>query len=1169
MKVFVVILVMAAFICICAGAAAQQAWAARYNGPGNGWDGATAIAADSSGNVYVTGESYGVGTGGDYVTIKYDPSGNQLWAATYNGPGNSSEQTSAIALDSGGNAYVTGLSVGVGTGADYATIKYDPSGNQLWVARYNGPGNDWDKAYGIAVDSGGNAYVTGVSLGIGTAYDYVTIKYDPAGSQLWVRRYNGPGNGNDEARAIALDSSGNVYVTGLSMGSGTQLDYATIKYDPSGVQLWAATYDGPGNGNDEARAIALDSSGNVYVTGQSAGSGTGDDYATIKYDGLTGNPLWPAAARYDGPASLDDLAWAIALDSGGNVYVTGGSDDGVTSGDYATVKYNGATGNQLWAARYNGPANGYDEAWAIALDSSGNVFITGESTGIGTSTDYVTVGYDPAGNQFWVARYDGPANGSDMAHAIAVDSGGSIYVTGGSEGSGSSHDYATIKYYNPAPSQLWERRYNGPANGRDGMWYPYAAYPIAVDPAGNVHVTGESTGSGTGLDYATIKYDTAGTQLWVPEARCDNWPVSGNDGATAITVDSSGNVYVTGYSTNAAGNYDYATMKYGPSGNQLWAAAPRYDGTGSWLDVATAIAVDPAGNVYVTGFSWGGATGFDYATIKYNSAGTQQWVARYDYSWDSKMDGNDKAWSITVDSSGNVYVTGESWAEKSLTDKSLDYATIMYSGATGSQVWAARYDGPARDVDEAFGIVLDSSGNVYITGESTGIGTGLDYATIKYDPAGNQLRLDRYDGPANGHDSGYAICLDSSGNPHVTGESAGISTGQDYATIKYDPSLNRLWPAAARYDGPASLDDVGRDLAVDAAGNVCVTGFSTAFMTPGGIPIHDYATIKYDSAGNQLWLARYDYMALDDKGYGIGLDSSGNVYVTGESQDPATGLDYYDYATLKYDGTSPTGSIVINGGAPSTNTVNVTLGLSATDTGTGVAQMRFSNDGSSWSAWEAYWPTKGWPLPGQGLNVVYVQFSDQMGNVSQSYLDTIVLGTPDDLSQARSYQDGAPVTVIDKIVTAQPGVGGVPAGIFYIEEPARFAGIRVASTAVPLVGNSVGVTGTMGTTLGGERYINATNVIALPGTALGPLGTNTKTLAGTIMEGLLIKTAGTVRTVGGNSYTIADGYYLGAVEVWTTVQTGTGGPPGVTVGQFVVVKGVASTQGVRVILAVP
>ena len=1169
MKVFVVILLMAAFICICTGAWAQQAWAARYNGPGNGWDEARAIAADSSGNVYVTGVSYGVGAGDDYVTIKYDASGNQLWVpeARYNGPGNSWEETTAIALDSGGNAYVTGLSAGVGTGADYATIKYDPAGNQLWVARYNGPGNDWDKAYGIAVDSGGNAYVTGVSLGIGTAYDYVTIKYDPAGSQLWVARYNGPGNGNDEARAIALDSSGNVYVTGLSVGSGTQLDYATIKYDPSGVQLWAATYNGPGNGSDMAYAIAVDSIGNAYVTGQSAGSGTGDDYATIKYDGLTGNPLWPAAARYDGPASLDDTARAIALDSGGNVCVTGGSYDGVTNGDYATVKYNGATGNQIWAARYNGPANGYDEAYAIAVRSAGCVYVTGCSSGTGTSPDYATVGYDCAGNQFWVARYDGPANGSDMAHAIAVDSSGNIYVTGGSEGSGSQRDYATIKY---STSPLWARRYNAPANGRDGMLCPIAAYPIAVDPGGNVHVTGESQGIGTGLDYATIKYDTAGTQLWVPEARYDYANL--DDGATAVTVDSSGNVYVTGYSTasitpGGIAIHDYATIKYDPWGGVLWAA--RYDGPASGDDVATAIAVDPAGNVYVTGFSDGGAgTKYDYATIKYDPWGIQLWAAAARY--DGPVNDNDKAWAITLDSVGNVYVTGESQGGVTR----LDYATIMYNGATGSQVWLDIYDGPAKSTDEAYDIVLDPAGPtgyVYITGESMGIIGGapnFDYATIKYNAVnGSRLWVDRYD-YANGNDVGFAVGLDASGNPYVTGESAGVGTGQDYATIRHDRFTgNRLW--VSRYDGPAALDDVGRDLAVDAAGNVCVTGFSTAFMTPGGIPIHDYATIKYDSAGNQLWLARYDYMALDDKGYGIGLDSSGNVYVTGESQDPATGLDYYDYATLKYDGTSPTGSIVINGGAPSTNTVNVTLGLSATDTGTGVAQMRFSNDGSSWSAWEAYWPTKGWPLPGQGLNVVYVQFSDQMGNVSQSYLDTIVLGTPDDLSQARSYQDGAPVTVIDKIVTAQPGVGGVPAGIFYIEEPARFAGIRVASTAVPLVGNSVGVTGTMGTTLGGERYINATNVIALPGTALGPLGTNTKTLAGTIMEGLLIKTAGTVRTVGANSYTIADGYYLGGAEVQTTVQTGTGGPPGVTVGQFVVVKGVASTQGVRVILAVP
>jgi hypothetical protein len=105
---------------------------------------------------------------------------------------------------------------------------------QEWVRRYNGPGDSTDVANALAVDNSGNVYVTGGSRGSGTYYDYATIKYNSAGKVLWVRRYNGPGNSLDVAAALAVDNSGNVYVTGVSYGSGTSRDYATIKYNPDG-----------------------------------------------------------------------------------------------------------------------------------------------------------------------------------------------------------------------------------------------------------------------------------------------------------------------------------------------------------------------------------------------------------------------------------------------------------------------------------------------------------------------------------------------------------------------------------------------------------------------------------------------------------------------------------------------------------------------------------------------------------------------------------------------------------------------------------------------------------------------------------------------------------------------------------------------------------------------
>jgi len=419
----------------------QEEWVARYNGPGNLGDYAYALAVDADGNVYVTGGGYGSGTSIDYATIKYDTGGGTVWVARYNGPVNEGDVARALALDGSGNVYVTGQSMGSGTYFDYATIKYGSGGGTIWVARYNGPGNVTDRANAVAVDASGNVYVTGYS---GSYYDYATIKYDSDGNELWVRRYNGPGDGADEASALAVDGSGNVYVTGYSTGSDRSCDYATIKYDPNGDTLWVRRYSGlPGYG-DLANALAVDDSGNVYVTGYSYVSDTNyEDYATIKYD-PNGDTVW--VRHYNGAGSSSDWANALAVGGSGNVYVTGQSFSG-TSWDYATVKYDSG-GNQLWVARYNDPADSHDVATALALDASGNVYVTGADnmTGYGELGDYATVKYDPDGNQVWVARYNGPGDGEDQAAAVAVDGSGSVYVTGRSYGSGTSQDYATIKY---------------------------------------------------------------------------------------------------------------------------------------------------------------------------------------------------------------------------------------------------------------------------------------------------------------------------------------------------------------------------------------------------------------------------------------------------------------------------------------------------------------------------------------------------------------------------------------------------------------------------------------------------------------------------------------------------------------------------------------------------
>ncbi|MEO0076153.1 MAG: SBBP repeat-containing protein, partial [candidate division WOR-3 bacterium] len=245
----------------------DTAWVRRYNGFSDSMDCAVAIAVDNIGNVYVTGYSFNQVSNLDYYTIKYDALGQEVWSARYDGPANMLDYPYALAIDEQGNVYVTGGSYGTGVYYDYATIKYNPFGETAWVRRYNGPANDYDEARAIAVDNRGNVYVAGRSYGLTMNYDCLTIKYNSLGQDIWTKRYNGAGNSYDAIYAMTIDGVGNVYVTGTVYNTSSGYDYVTIKYDSLGQEKWVQIYNGTGNSTDYANAIVVDNSGNVYVTG--------------------------------------------------------------------------------------------------------------------------------------------------------------------------------------------------------------------------------------------------------------------------------------------------------------------------------------------------------------------------------------------------------------------------------------------------------------------------------------------------------------------------------------------------------------------------------------------------------------------------------------------------------------------------------------------------------------------------------------------------------------------------------------------------------------------------------------------------------------------------------------------------------------------------------------
>jgi hypothetical protein len=418
----------------------SQLWIQRYNGISNSNDYANAMALDNSGNTYIISSSNVNGSGTELLLIKYNSTGLQQWVSEYNTPGN--DEGLSVTLDIDGNIIVTGSITLSANQKDIIAIKYNSSGIQQWLQLFNGTGNGDDWASDIKTDNNGNVFICGTSLGTGSFYDIITIKYNSSGVQQWVQRYNGTANNYDEATSLVVDLSEDVYIAGASEGNGSSSDCILIKYNTYGVQQWVQRYNGTSNSDDVFTSLAIDNS-NVYAAGFE-NSPLGYDYVTAKYS-LIGTQQW--ISKYNGTGNYVDIANAIAVDNSGNVYVTGGSYQGndLFTEDFATVKYN-SSGIQQWVTRYNGSADSSDRANSICLDKNNNVYVTGYSFGAETGFDYATIKYNTSGIQQWVQRYNGTGNNSDQPVSVLADTSGNIFVTGSSIGNGSGYDICTIKY---------------------------------------------------------------------------------------------------------------------------------------------------------------------------------------------------------------------------------------------------------------------------------------------------------------------------------------------------------------------------------------------------------------------------------------------------------------------------------------------------------------------------------------------------------------------------------------------------------------------------------------------------------------------------------------------------------------------------------------------------
>lgn len=383
----------------------------------------------------------------------------------------------------------------------------------------------------------------------------------------------------------------------------------------------------------------------------------------------------------------------------------------------------------------------------------------------------------------------------------------------------------------------------------------------AIDVNGNVYVTGFTYNSVTQADITTIKYSDTGTELWV---QTFNGTGNKNDRATGISFDSNGNIYVCGFTTNTNNNTDFVLIKYNDNGVQQWIKT--YDNNGN--DKANSIVIDNSNNIYLTGFSQD--VDSDFLTIKYDQSGNQIWNNRKNFGI------NDQAQSIEI-YNNNLYISGT--AENA----DNDYAIISYS-LNGAELWSSSVTSAIGIDDFAKDITVNSNG-VFVTGYSQNTNI-YQYFTINYSLTGvlNWRKQYKSSGDWNLANS---ICSDNLGNIYIVGSTRNPNTST-ITTIKYDQNGNEQW--LQNYYMSGNIEKYQPRIICDNDSGIYIAG------TVNNINA-DFCTIKYDYNGNELWAQTYNGNNNgSDVAADLTVDANDNIYVTGQSYNG----NNYDFCTIKY-----------------------------------------------------------------------------------------------------------------------------------------------------------------------------------------------------------------------------------------------------------------------------
>ncbi len=833
------------------------------------WTASTDNAGVTGYRIYRNGTAVGTSASTGYSdTGLSEATSYSYTVAAYDAEGNESGQCGALAVYT---ADATSPSVpsnlqGTAASASQIDLTWTASTDNLGVAGYRVYRN------GSLVASPAGTSFSDTGLSEATSYSYTVAATDASGnassqcgavavSTLDVTVPSVPSNlQGTAASASQIDltwtaSTDNVGVTG----------YRVYR---NGIQVGTAASTGfSDTGLSEAtsysyRVAAYDAAGNLSSLCGAVAVSTADATAPSVPTNLQGTGA---------SASQIDLTWTASTD---NVGVTGyrvyrnGSQVGTTaSTSYSDTGLSEVTSYSYTVAAYDAAGNASAQCGAVAVST-----LDGTAPSVPTnlqatvvSTSRIDLSWTASTDNVGVAGYRVYRDGS----LVASPAGTTYSDTGLAAGT--------------------------------AYGYRVAAYDAAGNSSAQCTVVNATTQSGTWA--GTVLIGTAST-----------------DRGHGIAVDSGGNIYVAGYTagdldgeSNAnPGTNDIFLTKYDASGTRQWT---RLSGTASGDESGwSAVAVDGSGNIYVTGFTAGNldgetnAGGSDAVLIKYDASGTRQWT---------KLLGTasaDAGWGVAVDCSGNIYVAGTTLGNldgETHSGGTYDTFLAMYN-SSGTKQWT-RLLGNGTET-YAYTVAVDGSGNALVAGHTRGIFDSesnvgmLDMYVAKYNSSGTRQWV-RMLGSAR-FDYCYGVGTDGSGNVYVAGYGSGDFDGlpnndptwmsQDIFLAKFNSAGTKQWSV---FHGGAG-NDVASGLAVDSSGNACIFGNTDAVLdgfTPAGS--HDLILIKYDTSGARQWTAMLGTTA-GDYARSVAADTSGNTFMTGHTSgdlDGATNSGGNDGFIVKVD----------------------------------------------------------------------------------------------------------------------------------------------------------------------------------------------------------------------------------------------------------------------------